>query len=150
MGLGGMKMKRTDLHFRQTGVFLLLILAWGFLGGCAGPRASGFGAVNIVYPEDRAIDIELKSFSFQPDHIAILEYQSPIVFRLTNTANIIHNFTLIDRHRIIIANVDLGPGESTTIEVRPLSYGNYTFYCNRFLHRRFGKMEGMLMVLPQE
>lgn len=144
-------MNGTFIYFKQTKVFLLLLVLTGiFLGGCAGPRASGFGLVNIVYPEDRAIDIELKSFSFQPDHIAILEYQSPIVFRLTNSSSIKHNFTLIDRHRIVIANIDLGSGESTTINIKPLSYGNYTFYCNRFLHRRFGKMEGMLMVLPQE
>ncbi len=142
-------MKRTYIYIKQTSVFcLLLILTWGFLGGCVGPGLPHLGPVYIVYPENRIIDIELRSFSFQPDHIAILQnHQFPLIFRLTNIADIKHNFTLIDHHKIIIANVDLMPGEFITIEIKPLAPGSYTFYCNR--HRRFGKMEGMLMVLGE-
>ena len=143
-------MKGTFNCFEQIRIFrLLLILTCIFLGGCASPRLSLLGPVYIVYPENRHIDIELKNFSFQPNHIAILKNQSPLGFRLTNTATIKHNLTLIDHHKIIIANVDLMPKESTTINIKLLAPGSYIFYCNRFLHRLFGKMEGMLMVLEE-
>ncbi len=46
----------------------------------------------------------------------------------------------------ILVNVDLRPMESTTLTIETLKPGNYIFYCNRFLHRLFGGMEGMLMV----
>jgi plastocyanin len=145
-----MKLKGTLIRRAQVRIFaLFLILSWVSLEGCAGPRLSYLGPVSIVYPENRLIEIELKSFSFQPNHIAILQYHTPIVFRLTNTAVIKHNFTLIDHHKIIIENVDLKPGESITINVKSLAPGSYIFYCNRVLHRRFGGMEGMLMVLGE-
>ena len=112
------------------------------LPSCA-PKAA-LGPV-YLYPKVEPVDIELKSFSFYPNHIAILRDQSPFIFRLKNTAQIKHNFTLIDRRKNILINVDLMPDESTIVTNEPLEPGNYTFYCNRFLHRR-GGMEGMLMV----
>ncbi len=98
-----------------------------------------------LYPKVEPVDIELKSFSFQPNHIAILKDQSPFTFRLKNTAQIKHNFTLIDKQKKILINVDLMPNESTIVSIESLEIGNYIFYCNRFLHRGSG-MEGMFMV----
>jgi len=98
-----------------------------------------------LYPKVEPIDIELKSFSFQPNHIAILKDHSPFIFRLKNTAQIKHNFTLIGNPKNILINVRLMPNESTIVNINPLESGNYRFYCNRFLHRR-GGMEGMFMV----
>jgi len=112
------------------------------LPGCAPPLALG---PVYLYPKVEPIEIELRSFSFYPNHIAILKDQSPFIFRLKNTAQIKHNFTLINSHKKILINVDLMPDESTTFSIEPLDLGNYIFYCSRFLHRRAG-MEGMLMV----
>ena len=123
-------------------IVVLILIALSILSSCA-PRIIP-GPV-YLYPKVEPINIELKSFFFQPNHIAILKYQSPFIFRLKNTAQIKHNFTLIDSQKNILIRVDLMPNESTTVTIEPLEPGNYTFYCNRFLHRNAG-MEGMFMV----
>jgi len=97
------------------------------------------------YPKVEPIEIELMSFSFYPNHIAILKNQSPFAFHLKNTSKIKHNFTLMDSHKNIFVSIDVMPNKSTTVTIEPPDYSNYTFYCNRFFHRFFG-MEGMLMV----
>jgi uncharacterized cupredoxin-like copper-binding protein len=124
-------------------IVVLILIALLILSNCA-PRVIP-GPV-YLYPKVEPIDIELKSFSFQPNHIAILKDQSPFIFHLKNTAQIKHNFTLTDSQKKPLMNVDLMPDESTIVTIEPLNPGNYTFYCNRFLHRRGGGMEGMLMV----
>ena len=123
-------------------IVVLILIALLILSNCA-PRVIP-GPV-YLYPKVEPIEIELKSFSFEPNHIAILKEQSPFTFRLKNTAQIKHNFTLIDSHKNILINVDLMQNDSKIVTIDPLESGNYTFYCNRFLHRN-GGMEGMLMV----
>lgn len=123
-------------------VVVIVLMAMLILSNCA-PRVIP-GPV-YLYPKVEPVDIELKSFSFQPNHIAILRDESPFIFRLKNTAQIKHNFTLIGKQKNILINVDLTTNESTIVTLEPLEPGNYTFYCNRFLHRR-GGMEGMFMV----
>lgn len=122
---------------------IVLIMATVILWNCA-PRVT-LGPVHLIYPEIRPIEIELKSFSFQPNHIALLENRSPYTFRLTNTANTWHNFTLIDPQKKVLLKKDLKSKESIAFDIESLDPGNYTFYCNRCLHRFLG-MEGMLMV----
>jgi plastocyanin len=123
--------------------FILPIFVMILLVNC-GPR-SALGPAHLIYPEIRPIEIELRSFSFEPNHMLVLQNQAPFTFRLTNTADTLHNFTLIDPRRNVILKKDLIPSESITFTVEPVSSGNYLFYCNRFLHRHKG-MEGMLMV----
>ena len=123
-------------------IFLIMVTTL-ILANCT-PR-SALGPVYLIYPEIRPIEIELRSFSFQPNHIVILQNHSPFTFRLKNNADALHNFTLLDDHKNVILTKDLKPKESITFTIEPLSPGNYLFYCSRFLHRRKG-MEGMLMV----
>ncbi len=123
-------------------IAVLILTALLILPNCA-PRVIP-GPV-YFYPKVEPIDIEVKSFSFEPYHIAIIRDQSPFIFRLKNSAQIKHNFTLIDQHKNVLISVNLMPNESTTVTIEPLEPGNYAFYCNRFLHRRAG-MEGMFMV----
>ena len=122
---------------------LLVVLGVLSLAHCA-PRTA-LGPVYLAYPEIRPIHIELKSYSFHPNHIAVLVNKSPFTLRLTNTADRKHNFTLIDQQKKVVVSKDLMPKESVTITIESLKAGNYMFYCNRFLHRR-GGMGGMLMV----
>jgi len=122
---------------------LVLMIAMVILASC-GPR-SALRPAYLIYPEDRPIKIELRSFSFEPNHFMILQNHSPFTFRLTNTADTLHNFTLIDPRKNVILKKDLIPNESITFTVETISPGDYLFYCNRFLHRHRG-MEGMLMV----
>jgi len=122
---------------------IVLVMATVILWSCA-PRVT-LGPAHLIYPEIRPIEIELKSFSFHPNHIAILKNQSPLTLRLNNTANLQHNFSLIDSQKNVIARRDLNPKESITFDIESPDPGNYVFYCNRCLHRFLG-MEGMLMV----
>ena len=122
---------------------LLVILGVLSLANCA-PRIA-LGPVYLAYPEIRPIHIELKSYSFHPNHIAVFINKSPLTLRLTNTADRKHNFTLIDDQKNVIVSIDLKPKESIITTLPTLAPGNYIFYCNRFLHRR-GGMGGMLMV----
>jgi uncharacterized cupredoxin-like copper-binding protein len=124
----------------QIAVFIFLTAL--ILQGCASRLTLG---PVYLYPKVEPIEIELRSFSFYPNHIAILKEQLPFTFRLRNTAQIKHNFTLIDSRTKTLINVDLMADESTTVTIEPLDASNYIFYCNRFLHRR-GGMEGMFMV----
>ena len=121
----------------------LVLMTTLILASCA-PR-SALGPAYLIYPEIRPIKIELRSFSFQPNHMLVLQNQAPFTFRLTNTADTLHNFTLLDPRKNVLLKKDLIPNESITFTIEPLSPGNYLFYCNRFLHRHKG-MEGMLMV----
>ena len=127
---------------RKTWTVALVFLTMLMLLGCA-PRVV-LGPV-YLYPKVEPIEIELRSFSFHPNHFAILKNSSPFTFRLKNTDEIKHNFTLIGKQKNILINVRLMPNESTIVTIDPLEPGNYTFYCNRFLHRS-GGMEGMFMV----
>lgn len=126
-------------------LFCFLLLALVTLATCA-PRVA-LGPAHLVYPENRPIEIELRNSSFNPNHIAAFQNQSPLTFRLTNTADIPHNFTLENNPKNILLSVDLSSKESETVSIKSLYPGNYTFYCNKFLHRLFGGMEGMLMVV---
>ncbi len=127
---------------RKTWTVVFVFLTMLMLLGCA-PRVA-LGPV-YLYPKVEPIGIELRGFSFYPNHIAILKNSSPFIFRLKNTARIKHNFTLVDSHKSILINVNLMPDEFTTVTIEPLDSGNYIFYCNQFLHRFLG-MEGMFMV----
>src|SRR4030067_1123756 len=104
-------LNETNLH-----IVVLILIALSILSSCA-PRVIP-GPV-YLYPKVEPIDIELKSFSFEPNHIAILKDQSPFIFRLKNTAQIKHNFTLIDSQQNTLMNVDLMPDESTIVTIEP-------------------------------
>ena len=136
---------RYALNEMNIHIVALILISLLILSNCA-PRVIP-GPV-YLYPKVEPVEIELKSFSFQPNHIAILKHGTsfPFRFQLSNTAQIKHNFTLIDSQKNILISVDLMPNESTTVTIEPLEPGNYTFYCNRFLHRRGEGMEGMFMV----
>jgi len=127
---------------RKTWTVALVFLTMLMLLGCA-PRVV-LGPV-YLYPKVEPIEIELRSFSFHPNHFAILKNSSPFTFRLKNTDKIKHNFTLIDSQKNVLVSIDVMPNNPTTVTIESIRSGIYTFYCNRFLHRRQG-MQGMLMV----
>lgn len=123
---------------------VILLITGLLLSNCA-PRVIP-GPV-YLYPKVEPIEIELRSYSFYPNHITLLKGESisPLTFRLNNAASIKHNFTLLDDRKNRLISVDVRPNESTTVNINSLAAGNYRFYCNRFLHRTKG-MEGMLML----
>ena len=125
---------------------LLFILAILLLEGCS--LRGVLGPTYLIYPEISPLDLELRSFSFQPNHVAVLQKlkdDSLITLRLTNTAKTKHNFTLINKRKNILVKIDLMPEESATVTVKSPDPGKYVFYCDRFLHRFLG-MEGVFRV----
>lgn len=118
---------------------LSLILMMLILTGCC-PQVHLQPA--HIFSPGQPIEIELKDFSFKPNHLVVLKNQSPVIL-LKNTDEILHNFTLLAPDRNIIFSKDLKPEESVTVSVGFLRSDNYIFYC--FFHHHRG-MEGMLMV----
>ena len=120
-------------------VSLFLLLSSVFLASCA-PRVGPA----YIFHRDHPIEIELKDFSFRPNHFVVLKDQSPIVLLLRNTDVVRHNFTLMSPDRALILSKDLQPKESIPVGLESLNpETNYVFYC--FFHQHRG-MEGMLMV----
>ena len=97
-----------------------------------------------IFHRDEPIEIELKDFSFRPNHFVVLEDQSPVVLLLRNTDEVRHNFTLMSSDRAFILSKDLQAKESAAVSLESLKPGNnYAIYC--FFHQHRG-IEGMLMV----
>ena len=136
--------RQKKLRREYMPTLIILLMATLILSNCA-PRVIP-GPV-YFYPKVEPLEIELRNFSFYPNHIAILkaEPRIPFTFWLNNSASIEHNFTLMDDRKNILINVDVMPNESRIININPPESGNYRFYCNRFLHRS-ANMEGMFMV----
>ena len=96
-----------------------------------------------IYHREQPVEIELKNYSFEPNHLVVLGNQSPVRLLLKNTAGVVHNFTLMAPDRMILVSEDVKPRTSITVDVGPLKSDNYAFYCS--LHQYRG-MEGMLMI----
>ena len=125
---------------RASVLFLLSVTA---TVGCA--HTHSLGPAYIFFSRSDQPEIELRSYSFSPDHLVILDDHSPVTLRLINIADTGHNFTLLDPEKGVIVSKNLNSEESATISLNSLGKGNYVFYCNRFRHRHRG-MEGMLMI----
>ena len=128
---------------RKTWTVVLVFLTMLMLLGCA-PRVV-LGPV-YLYPKVEPIEIELRSFSFYPNHIAIFRDQSPFTFLLKNTSEVKHNFTLGASHKNIFVSIDVKPNKSTVVSIEPPDAGNYIFYFglgNRFslLHAKDARFE---------
>jgi plastocyanin len=140
-GIWLLRMLRNRRLPKNSLVFIILTTVL-ILSSCA-PRAV-LGPV-YLYPKVEPIDIDLRSFSFYPNHIAVIKNDSTFTFHLKNTSQMRHNLTIMDAHKNILMSVDVKPNDSATVTTESLDSGIYTFCCNRFLHRLLG-MEGMLMV----
>jgi len=103
----------------QIAVFIFLRVL--LLRGCASRVALG---PVYLYAKVDPIDIELRSFSFYPNHIAILRDQSPFTFLLKNTSEVKHNFTLRASHKNIFVSIDVMPNKSIVVTIEPPDAGN--------------------------
>jgi hypothetical protein len=126
-----------SLQIRLTIVLLLT----GVLLACGAQKVPLEPA--HIYQREQPVEIELRDYSFEPNHLVVLGNPSPIRLLLKNTAGGMHNFTLMAPDRRIIVSEDVKPKTSITVDVGPLKSDNYAFYCS--LHQYRG-MEGMLMI----
>jgi plastocyanin len=122
------------------GLAFLLLLIGLFLAGCT-PRAN-LGPTYIFH-RGEPIEMELKNFSFTPNHLVVRGNQSFVILLLKNSDDIPHNFTLMSTDRNIILSQDVKPKESSTVTIGFPNPENYTVYCALHHHRG---MEGMLMI----
>ena len=97
--------------------------------------------------------IHLGDYRFEPAEVR-LDAGQPAVLRLVNSDRMVpHNFTLEAGNGIDPIDVDVAAGETVDVELKPLSAGRYTFYCDKKMvfmksHRAKG-MEGSLIVTAE-
>ena len=96
-----------------------------------------------IYHRAQPVEIELKNFSFSPDHFVVLGNESPITLLLKNESSLPHNFTLMASDRTVVLSKDLDPDTLVTLNIESLKPVNYLFYCS--FHQQKG-MQGMMMV----
>lgn len=100
----------------------------------------------------RTIPVELGDYTFVPDRITVQRGET-VRLELANTDFLTpHNFSIEDTQAGLDVDVDIGAGETTTIEITPRAPGTFTFFCDKQLlffksHREHG-MEGTLVVTP--
>ncbi|MGD8854013.1 MAG: cupredoxin domain-containing protein [Gammaproteobacteria bacterium] len=101
---------------------------------------------------EQSIVVEMGDYRFSPDEIHVQAGET-VQLELTNTDLLTpHNFSLQREEAGLDLDVDVDPGETKLVDVKPLKPGSYTFYCNKKLlffksHREHG-MEGTLVVEP--
>jgi len=117
---------------------------------CAG---SIFAAPPDTAPEG-TIAVKLGDYRFSPDTLNVRAGET-VRLELTNTDHVTpHNLTLEADSAGLNVNVDVGPGKTEVVDIKPLVPGSYPFYCNKKLlflksHREHG-MEGTLIVTPAD
>jgi plastocyanin len=99
---------------------------------------------------EQSIAVEMGDYRFSPDEIHVQAGET-VQLELTNTDLLTpHIFTLQGEEADL--DVDVDPGETKLVDVKPLTPGNYTFYCNKkllfFKRHRERSMEGTLIVEP--
>lgn len=100
----------------------------------------------------RSIPIEMGDYRFVPDRITVQSGET-VRLELANTDFLApHNFSIEAGQAGLAVDVDVGAGETATVEITPRAPGSYTFFCDKQLlffksHRERG-MEGTLDVTP--
>ena len=93
------------------------------------------------------IEIKASDFKFEPNNIRVSQGDR-VTFRLENTSDTLHDFTLKDPGGKIIQDTDLPPRGTINVPVVFKTAGVYTFYCDRPLHASLG-MRGRVEVIKQ-
>lgn len=138
---------------------LPFLAALAVLAGCAGPEtmavpAAPSGAVTGAdWTAPRTVTIRLDEYAFAPRAIAF-DREVPYRLVLENVGDRMHSFTAkgffdsIAARRLVtprqsveapaIADLELGPGETMTLEFVPVAAGTFPLVCAEPLHDLFG------------
>ena len=118
------------------------------LGSVAGIGALTLGATwknaGAALPSNepaRVIKIEAKKFSYTPKEITIRQGEQ-VVLELTSL-DFVHGFNLPD----FKIRADIPPGKVTTLALRPMETGRFSFLCDNFCGDGHETMEGTVIVV---
>lgn len=133
---------------------LMGIVGWAITTGCPiGYAETGPPVKAEVSAEDiQRLTIILDSYSYTPNHIAVVAGK-PVELLLTSVTTLTpHNFVIHDSAGGVSVEQDVGPGKSVTVRFTPSQSGRTPFFCDKRLwpmasHREKG-MEGILEVNP--
>lgn len=110
--------------------------------GCAG---KGAPVKMTGGPGKKTVAVQASSFSFEPSSFQALKGDT-LVFKISNTASITHNFTIKDPKGRILKSVDLPANQTVSTEIAFPEPGTYEFFCDKPLHSTLG-MKGSVEVL---
>ncbi|MDA8157497.1 MAG: cupredoxin domain-containing protein [Actinomycetota bacterium] len=111
---------------------------------CAGPQRQV--SLNGI-SKKHVLDIKASNFKFEPNNIKVFRGDK-VTFRIENTSDTLHDFTLKDPGGKIIRDVDLPAGKTVVVPVAFEKTGIYTFYCDRPFHKQLG-MKGQVEVVAK-
>lgn len=100
----------------------------------------------------RTVTITMGDYQYMPETIRVRAGET-VKLSFTNTDGITpHNFILKHKNYGLDVDLDVGAGETRSVEITPTTPGRYTYYCDKQLlffksHRERG-MEGTLIVAP--
>jgi len=96
---------------------------------------------------EKVVELKAESFKFGPNNIRAFEGDT-ILFRIENSSDSAHNFTITNPQHQILKSVALPAKKSVDINVSFGEPGVYEFYCDKPLHSSFG-MKGQVEVVKK-
>ena len=96
---------------------------------------------------EKVVELKAESFKFEPNNIKAFEGDA-VLFRIENSSDSTHNFTITNPQQQLIKSVALPAKETVEIKVSFSEPGIYEFYCDKPLHSSFG-MKGQVEVLKK-
>jgi len=96
---------------------------------------------------EKVVELKAESFKFEPNNIKAFDGDA-VLFRIENSSDSAHNFTIKNPQQQIINSVALPARKTVEIKVSFAEPGVYEFYCDKPLHSSFG-MKGQVEVLKK-
>ena len=129
---------------RISGVSVIWALMVMLLAGCASLQPQ----VALTEKEtEKVVELKAESFKFGPNNIRAFEGDT-VLFRIGNSSDSAHNFTITNPQRQILKSVALPAKKTAEIKIPFAEPGVYEFYCDKPLHSSFG-MKGQVEVVKK-
>jgi cytochrome c oxidase subunit 2 len=135
----------------ETGMVALCLLACAHPAGdtmartpSQEPGAASAAHATSSEPAVPVLRITAHKWSFTPDEIHLMVGQ-PVVLELVSL-DVPHGFNAPD----LGVRVDVEPGRSIQIPVRPERAGTFTFHCDVFCGDGHEEMSGRIVVMPAQ
>ena len=93
------------------------------------------------------MELKAENIKFEPNNIKAFEGDT-VLFRIENSADSAHNFTITNPQQQIINSIALPAKKTVEIKVSFAEPGVYEFYCDKPLHSSLG-MKGQVEVVKQ-
>ena len=129
---------------RMSEVLVMWAVMVLWLGGCASLQPQ------VALSEkqgEKVVELKAESFKFEPNNIKAFDGDA-VLFRIENSSDSAHNFTIKNPQQQILNSVALPAGKTVEIKVSFAEPGVYEFYCDKPLHSSLG-MKGQVEVVKK-